>query len=173
MKKIVFITILFPFLCFSQLTQDQKKALKVHNDAREDVGTPPLAWSEKLEKQALLYAKILARKDQKQNMKHSKTNDGENMTYFYSAESRDGIITPTFSSTPLTDASVGWYEEIKDYRYSKIKMRRIGPPIGHYTQMVWKSTKKVGIAYAISKKGSVYVVARYFPSGNVIGEHPY
>ena len=173
MKKAFFIIIIFPFVCFSQLTLDEKKALKVHNDAREKVGTPPLVWSEKLEEQALLNAKILERKDEKQNMKHSKTNDGENMTYSYSAESQDGVITPIFSSTPLTDASVGWYEEIKDYRYSKFKTRRIGRPIGHYTQMVWKSTKKVGIAYAVSKKGSVYVVARYFPAGNFIGEYPY
>ena len=173
MKKIVFIIILTPFLCFSQLTEDQIKALELHNEARKDVGSPPLVWSEKLEKQALLYAKILARKDEKQNMKHSKTNDGENMTYSYSAESKDGVMTPTFSTTPLTDASVGWYEEIKHYRYSKIKRRRIGPPIGHYTQMVWKSTKKVGIAHAVSKKGSVYVVARYFPAGNFVGEYPY
>jgi len=173
MKKIFFITIIFPFLCFSQLTQDQKKALKVHNDAREDVGTPPLAWSEKLEKQALMYAKILARKDEKQNMKHSQTNDGEKMTYSYSAKSQDGVTIPIFSSTPPTDASVGWYEEIKHYRYSKIKKRRIGPPIGHYMQMVWKNTKKVGVAYADSKKGSVYVVARCFPAGNFVGEYPY
>ena len=173
MKKIVFIITLFPFLCFTQPTEDQIKALKLHNEARKEVGSPPLVWSEKLEKQALLYAKILARKDNKQNMKHSQTNDGENMTYSYSAEIIDTVVTPTFSSTPLTDASVGWYEEIKDYRYSKIKKIRIGPPVGHYTQMVWKNTKKVGIAYAVSKKGSVYVVARYFPAGNVIGQHPY
>ena len=173
MKKIVFIITLLPFLCFTQPTEDQIKALEIHNYARKQVGSPPLVWSEKLEKQALLYAKILARKDNKQNMKHSQTNDGENMTYSYSAESINGVVTPTFSSTPLTDASVGWYEEIKDYRYSKIKKIRIGPPIGHYTQMVWKNTKKVGIAYAVSNKGSVYVVARYFPAGNVIGQYPY
>jgi len=173
MKKIFFIILFVPFFCFSQLTEDKIKALKLHNEARKEVGSPPLVWSEKLEKQALLYAKILARKDDKQNMKHSQTNDGENMTYSYSAESINGVVTPTFSSTPLTDASVGWYEEIKDYRYSKIKKIRIGPPIGHYTQMVWKNTKKVGIAYAVSKKGSVYVVARYFPAGNLIGKHPY
>ena len=173
MKKIFFITLFVPFFCFSQLTEDQIKALKLHNEARKEVGSPPLVWSEKLEKQALLYAKILARKDNKQNMKHSQTNDGENMTYSYSAESINGVVTPTFSSTPLTDASVGWYEEINDYRYSKIKKIRIGRPVGHYTQMVWKNTKKVGIAYAVSKKGSVYVVARYFPAGNIIGKHPY
>ncbi len=173
MKKIIFIITLLPFLCFTQLTEDQIKALEIHNYARKQVGSTPLVWSEKLEKQALLYAKILARKDNKQNMKHSQTNDGENMTYSYSAEIRDGVVVPTFSSNPLTEASIGWYEEIKDYRYSKIKKIRIGRPVGHYTQMVWKNTKKVGIAYAISKKGSVYVVARYFPAGNLIGKHPY
>ena len=143
MKKIVFITILFPFLCFSQLTLDEKKALKVHNDAREDVGTPPLAWSEKLEEQALFYAKILARKDEKKRMKHSQTNDGENMTYSYSAESRDGIITPAFSSTPLTDASVGWYEEIKHYKYSKIKRRRVGHPSDTIRKWFGKTPKRL------------------------------
>ena len=173
MKKTFFLITVIPLLCFSQQTEDQKKALKIHNDARQEVGSPPLVWSSKLEKQALLYAKILARKDEKKRMKHSETNDGENMTYSYSAEIINKVITPTFSRTPLTDASLGWYEEINDYRYSKVKKIRIGPPIGHYTQMVWKDTKQVGIAYAISKKGSVYVVARYYPSGNFIGQYPY
>ena len=39
--------------------------------------------------------------------------------------------------------------------------------------MIWSSTKKVGIASARSKSGNVYVVARYFPTGNFIGEFPY
>ena len=42
-----------------------------------------------------------------------------------------------------------------------------------FTQMVWKDTKEVGISYAISKSGSVYVVARYYPPGNYSGEYPY
>ena len=137
MKKTFFLITVIPLLCFSQQTEDQKKALKIHNDARQDVGSPPLVWSSKLEKQALLYAKILARKDEKKNMKHSETNDGENMTYSFSSQTTNNITTPTFSQSPLSDASVGWYEEIKEYNYSKIKRRRIGPPIGHYTQMVW------------------------------------
>ena len=173
MKKILFIITFIPLFCFSQSTEDKRKALKIHNDAREDVGSPPLVWSSKLEKQALLYAKILARKDEKKRMKNSETNDGENMTYSYSAEIINKVTAPTFSKTPLADASLGWYEEISDYRYSKVKKRRVGPPIGHYTQMVWKDTRQVGIAYAISKKGSVYVVARYYPAGNFVGEYPY
>lgn len=171
MKKALLI--LFTTLCFSQNTIDKKKALKIHNDARKEVGTSPLLWSEKLEKQAHFYAKILARKDQKKRMQHSQTNDGENLTYSYGYEKLKGKITPIYSKTPLSDASAGWYEEKKDYKYSKIKRIRVGPPIGHYTQMVWKDTKEVGISYAISKSGSVYVVARYYPPGNYSGEYPY
>ena len=171
MKKALFI--LFASLCFSQNTIDKKKALKIHNDARKEVGTNPLVWSEKLEKQALFYAKILARKDEKRRMQHSQTKDGENLTYSYAYEKLKGKITPIYSKTPLSDASAGWYEEKKDYKYSKTKRIRVGPPIGHYTQMVWKDTKEVGISYAISKKGSVYVVARYYPPGNYQGEYPY
>ena len=173
MKKIVFIILLAPFLCFSQLTEDQIKALEYHNEARKDVGSPPLVWSEKLEKQALLYAKILARKDEKRRMQHSQTKDGENLTYSYAYEKLKGKITPIYSKTPLSDASAGWYEEKKDYKYSKIKRHRIGPKIGHYTQMIWKDTKEVGIASAVSKNGKVYVVARYYPIGNYLGEYPY
>jgi len=68
---------------------------------------------------------------------------------------------------------MGWYNEIKDYKYSKVKSNRIGPKTGHYTQMVWKDTKEVGIASAFSKNGKVYVVARYYPAGNYLGEYPY
>ena len=63
MKKVFFIIIIFPFVCFSQPTLDEKKALKVHNDAREEVGSPPLVWSEKLKKDAQKYADYLSTKD--------------------------------------------------------------------------------------------------------------
>ena len=63
----------------------------------------------------------------------------------------------------MSDASAGWYKEKKDYKYSKTKRIRVGPTTGRYTQMIWKDTKEVGISYAISKSGSVYVVARYYP----------
>ena len=36
-----------------------------------------------------------------------------------------------------------------------------------------KNTKEVGVASAISKNGKVYVVARYYPVGNYLGEYPY
>lgn len=161
---------LFPTLILGQLDKDKLSALKVHNDARKEVGVAPLVWSEKLEQQALKYAKQIARTN---NYKHSNTKDGENLAMFYEYEESNKVKTYIYSDTPLYDASMAWYEEIKDYKYSKIKRFRIGPKIGHYTQMVWKDTKEVGIASAISKNGKVYVVARYYPVGNYLGEYPY
>ena len=167
-KTLLFL--LFPTLVLGQLNRDKLSALQVHNDARKEVGVTPLVWSEKLEAQALKYAKQIARTN---NYEHSNTKDGENLAMYYEYEESDKIKTYIYSDTPLYDASIAWYDEIKDYKYSKIKRYRIGPKIGHYTQMVWKDTKEVGIASAISKNGKVYVVARYYPAGNYLREYPY
>jgi len=170
MNKLKLFLILAPVVVFTQKSEDQEMALKVHNDARNDVGVAPLVWSEKLEKEALDYAKILAKTN---NYKHSSTKDGENLDMSYKYMETNGNRTYIYSKTPLYDSSLAWYNEIKDYKYSKIRRNRIGPKIGHYTQMIWKDTRQVGIASAISKNGRVYVVARYFPVGNYVGEYPY
>lgn len=42
---------------------------------------------------------------------------------------------------------------------------------GHFTQVVWKSTKYVGMGIAKSNThGSVVIVANYLPPGNFIGQ---
>ena len=38
---------------------------------------------------------------------------------------------------------------------------------GHFTQVVWKSTTKVGFGYA-ANANSCYVCARYNPAGNMM-----
>ena len=44
---------------------------------------------------------------------------------------------------------------------------------GHFTQVIWKSTKKIGIAKQTRMHGNMkctYIVARYSPAGNIHGE---
>jgi len=40
---------------------------------------------------------------------------------------------------------------------------------GHFTQVVWKSTKEMGIGKAVAANGWVFVVASYRPAGNMMG----
>lgn len=36
--------------------------------------------------------------------------------------------------------------------------------------MVWKSSKKLGVGKATASDGSSFVVARYFPAGNITNQ---
>jgi pathogenesis-related protein 1 len=66
-----------------------------------------------------------------------------------------------------------WANEKAYYDYSSNSGN--GRVVGHYTQIVWQKTTKVGCGKAISKndhKGS-YVVCRYSIAGNMIGDKPY
>ena len=46
-------------------------------------------------------------------------------------------------------------------------------PTGHFSQVVWKNSKVIGVGKATKKKDGViceYVVTRYSPAGNIKGE---
>ena len=64
----------------------------------------------------------------------------------------------------------GWYyEEEPHYNYDTGKSKD-GEVTGHFTQVVWKSSKQIGCAYSIGKyqsfNGAYYVCCNYFPAGN-------
>ena len=42
--------------------------------------------------------------------------------------------------------------------------------LGHFTQVIWKSSSRLGVGYARSRGGTVYVVANYDPPGNFQGK---
>ncbi len=49
-----------------------------------------------------------------------------------------------------------------------------GGGTGHFTQVVWKASKTLGIGKAFAKKDGMYctyVVGRYKPAGNMKGEY--
>lgn len=154
----------------SNMTQeDITQSLDFHNKARKDLNISPLKWSVKLANDAQKYAENLARRNK--GLVHSMNHvQGENLYVYNSFGSQN---FEEITNRPGIDASILWYNEIKFYRYSKTRKLRFGPAVGHYTQMIWESTKEVGIGWAVSRSGKLFVVARYYPSGNWIGEYPY
>ena len=56
-----------------------------------------------------------------------------------------------------------WYSEIKNYNFET--GASMGGVIGHFTQLVWKDSKELGIGYYCENKACT-VVGNYFPGGN-------
>ncbi|CAF4590501.1 unnamed protein product [Rotaria sp. Silwood1] len=62
-----------------------------------------------------------------------------------------------------------WYNEIKYYNFNSGSSSM---PTGDFTQLVWKSTTRLGVGIAYSNGGRpVYVVAHYSPPGNYMGQY--
>ncbi|KAL8372281.1 hypothetical protein RB595_001866 [Gaeumannomyces hyphopodioides] len=153
------------------LTPDQQKALDAHNQARNDPVLKqkrgPLSWDGGLEADAAAYAKVLAAKDGGLEHAQDRNNAGENL-YMSFGGSGDNLFL---------DASKAFIDEKKLY-VPACPPISMGSPAeqkafmgyGHYTQCVWPGTQKVGMASAVSKSGKRYVVARYRPSGNMMGQ---
>jgi len=141
-----------------------KRVLDEHNRLRREVGVPDLKWDPELARHAQAWADTMARE---QFLEHSKGNDeGENIAYAKGHTRSESIDV----------ALIGWGEE------EKVIYRARGEPtvgekgfkgVGHYTQMVWFETTRVGMATAKAAGGKHYTCARYFPSGNIFGKHPY
>lgn len=136
--------------------------LKVHNDARAEVGAPPLVWDDKLAAFAQEWADHLVAKGG--GLEHRTDNKyGENLAGYM----------PETGMRPVHGAKL-WYDEIKNYdAVNNTKVDPNGVAIGHYTQMVWRKSTKVGFGIAMGNDGMAILCANYDPVGNFNNEHPY
>ncbi|KAM4662523.1 uncharacterized protein O3C94_011005 isoform 2-T2 [Discoglossus pictus] len=130
----------------------EQEALDSHNSYRRQHGAPPLQLSRELCESSQKWADHLLSINA---LQHSNTNHGENLWYKWNSSVRD-----------TTGAQVveTWYAEIKDYNFSKPGFQS---NTGHFTQVVWKDSRELGIAKAVDGKGMVIAVAQYSPAGNI------
>ena len=65
-----------------------------------------------------------------------------------------------------------WYSEIENYDYTAADEKGIISS-GHFTQMVWKSSKQIGCAVTVGPwktySDAYYVGCNYLPVGNILG----
>ncbi|VDD74129.1 unnamed protein product [Mesocestoides corti] len=120
-------------------------------------GCPPLTFALDLAVSAQVYAEKLAGLG---TIRHSGYSDvGENL-----ALSLGPSQSTDFSGVMVT---LLWYNEISDYEFTGVDQISCG----HFSQVVWKETKSIGMGLARTEDGQVIVaVAHYRPPGNVSGQ---
>ena len=143
---------------------DAQTALDFHNKVRKDVSVQPLEWSTQLAAFAQLWANKLA--DSGCKLAHRPSSGKWAQLY------GENIFFGTANTLTTLDASKAWYGEIKDFSSGRLTVDN-WTKVAHYTQMVWRSTTKIGIAKASCQSGATIIVANYSPIGNYMGQKPY
>ncbi|KAL8283978.1 hypothetical protein RQP46_005091 [Phenoliferia psychrophenolica] len=132
------------------------KALSAHNTVRSKHDAEDLEWSDELAAKAQLWAN-------KCKFEHSGGSlgpYGENLAAYAG------------SVTTIDNGIQDWAAEVSDYNPND-------PSYSHFTQLVWKSTTKVGCAvqqcegiFDASYGPAAFYVCEYDPQGNIEGEDP-
>jgi len=146
-----------PQISFSQ------EILDAHNRYRRAAGVPPLVWSVGLAHSAQRWADAL---NSNLEFRHDPRNhtQGEN------------IFMGTSGMFSLTDMVDAWGQERQNFRdgtFPNVSTTGKWFEVGHYSQMVWRTTTSVGCAGIDGNDGYYRFVCRYSPPGNVVGEKPF
>jgi hypothetical protein len=148
-----------------RVTDLDARLLAAHNRERTDAGLPPLLWDSRLAAEAMPWATHLAKLDTLDHADDADPDDpeGENLwlgtSGHYSPEDMVGL----------------WIAEKKDFRPGIFPDNsRTGDleDVGHYTQLMWRGTGRVGCALAQGGRDEI-LVCRYRQAGNVEGERPF
>ncbi|KAL7288419.1 hypothetical protein TKK_0017505 [Trichogramma kaykai] len=77
--------------------------------------------------------------------------------------------TGNAKSLKLEQAVRRWYDEVKYFDKRNVQSYRHSPKYGHYSQLVWAETNKIGCGVTrYQEKGykKLYLVCNYGPAGN-------
>ncbi|GIL67258.1 hypothetical protein Vafri_20690 [Volvox africanus] len=148
---------------------DAQVILDRHNVYRARHQAPPLGWDEDLAAAATAYAQQLA--SQGCPLRHSTGRDyGENLLLTQGYPKPDSYCTLAVNS---------WYDEVENYDFTAPRPFADNWPkaIGHFTQVVWKSSSLLGCGVGVGdlpmqlgsrvyNGGCKMVVCRYKQPGN-------
>lgn len=160
-----YLTVQYALFCTCAGCSDAGAALTSHNTYRaRHIDTPAMVLDSSLQASAQMWANTLASRGCK--LEHSRS--GEN-------------LAAKWSSAPLTSSCVratdAWYNEISQYRYTSTPYTN-NPnfgAVGHFTQVVWVGTIRLGCAGALGTGTNGYQyctveVCHYGPAGNYNGD---
>jgi pathogenesis-related protein 1 len=162
-------------------TTDISQALSAHNTVRQQVAQaestrlgrtiriPNLTWDATVAAVAQDWANQQAvRLRQGLSVQHRPNNVyGENIYWSWSS--------PT-APNPSPSVAVQWWASEKQYYNYTTNTCTSGRVCGHYTQVVWSATTRLGCGRAVWAAGTrhyVLWVCNYAPKGNIYGQRPY
>jgi len=191
-KRLSLLTFIFCTLAifqteaFATTESEKNESLEEHNNRRVEVSQglvakqPPasnmtrLAWDEDLYTVAQNSADDCI-------FKHNATRraDYKALSGVSDAVGENLYVASSPRSDIMSDGIKLWFEEHQDYDFSSNDCGS-GSVCGHYTQVVWANTARVGCAIAECPAGTIFpnfssrmMVCNYAPAGNIIGRKPY
>lgn len=133
------------------MPRNMEGLLAQHNMLRCMHDASPLVWDDSLANDAQAYAQSFV---ETSDPKQSNVEEGENL-----------LMGDVVSGVRATQE---WYDEVKSTVFGEVTS--YSPETGHYTQLVWNSTTKLGCGEATLNNGQILWVCRYSPAGNRDGE---
>ncbi|EGF81888.1 hypothetical protein BATDEDRAFT_87292 [Batrachochytrium dendrobatidis JAM81] len=128
--------------------------LNTHNQLRAVVGAPSLSWSRSAANAAQTWANHLASTGLFQHSGGAVGGFGESLYRSSHGQSCGVAVRAFFSERVYYHGGPISLQDLNNY--------------GHYTQLVWASTRQVGCAQAGGN-----IVCEYFPPGNTIGQYTF
>jgi hypothetical protein len=137
----------------------EDRILAIHNRERTRIGASPLSWDPALAAAAAGYGPALSRLGKLAHSDYStRRGQGEN------------LFMGTRGAYSLEEMIGGWADERSLFRpgiFPKVSRSGHGGDVGHYTQMIWRTTTRIGCALHSDAKWD-FMICRYSPPGNIL-----
>ncbi len=141
-----------------------------HNRVRARVGVPPLQWNPGLAEVARRWANACVDREAPRGM----IDHSPGRSDLFPGPLGENLHATTAPAPNPVEAVDDWAAEAKDYDHERNTCRG-GALCGHYTQVVWRTTREVGCAVVLCPRlrfrGTL--VCNYWPAGNWEGQRPY
>ncbi len=136
------------------------RIVSIHNQLRSEAGVHPVMWDRGLAVAADAYAAQLARTGRwGHSPQASRPGQGEN------------LWMGTRGAFSVDEMVGAWASEERLFRrgaFPAVSRSGNWEDVGHYTQMIWPGSTRLGCAIRSSASND-YLVCRYSPAGNVFG----
>ncbi|KAK2566988.1 Golgi-associated plant pathogenesis-related protein 1 [Acropora cervicornis] len=131
----------------------EQDCLLQHNLYRRQHRVKPLKWSEEQAEGAKRWAEHLA------SINSLESFDGKDVG--------ENIMSMQGKQLSGSETADLWYKEAVDFNFED---PAFNAKCGRFSQVVWASSREFGVARCVAEDGTEYIVARYKPAGNILGE---